>query len=390
MRPWIAGLLVVPSLAACARQPKLNEIVALEKLREDPALSDSDRKAFDLLTAADALLVQSLTEWDHRKLYEARRDALMGQIKLKTALAMLQAEAASRRIADIDAETALARDEQDRLDEQLAAAREEVDLLQRWGAVKASVAKEREAFSGERKKLNDQLTAAKQRADALDGLRRAELAVKTAETVDAKRFSKAKYDAAVGLLQAAHTAFDAAHWTEAAARAGLAESEARAATDGARPAYETAARAMSAGLRDRALEGDATTLPGVGVRLVRDGELQRLVLVLHGLFAERRATLSPDGGKALDAIKDLLEKYPSYPLQLAGFTDDQGKADDLVALSLARANAVFWALVSRGIDPKRISVDGKGPGSPIADNTTAGGRAENARVELSILYHASE
>ncbi|HXU64745.1 MAG TPA: OmpA family protein [Polyangia bacterium] len=387
-RRWT--LVVILPLAACTTPPRLKEIVALEKLRSDPALSDTDRKAFDLLAAADQLLIASLSEWEHRNLYEARRDALMGQIKLKTAMATLQAEAASRHIEQLDAELAIAQDEQRRLDEQLASAHEEVDLLQRWGTVKASIAKEREAISGERKKLADQLVDARRRADALDGLRRAELEVKAADTVEAARFAKAKYDAAVGLLQAAHTEFDAGHWNEALARTKMAESEARASQEAARPSYEKAARALSAEARDRSLERDATALPGAAVRLMRDGELQRLVLVLHGLFDARKTTLSADGGKALDAVKDLLAKYPTYPLQLVGYTDDQGKPEELAALSLARANAVYWALVSRGIDPKRISVDGKGGANPLADNATPNGRDVNARVELSILYHASE
>ncbi len=390
MRKRSVVVLVLAGMVGCATPPKLNEIVALERLRQDPTLSDPDRKAFDLLAAADALLIQSLSEWDHRDLYEARRDALIGQIKLKTAVAILQSEAASRKIAQQEAELSIAQDEESRLEEQLAFAREEVDLLQRWGAVKASVAREREAISGERKKLADQLADARKRAEALDGLRKAELAVKTAETVDAPRFAKAKYEGAVRALQAAHTEYDAGHWTETAARTSLAESEARAALDQARPAYEKAAQAMSAGARDRAMETDATAVPGATVRLAREGDLQRLVMVLHGLFSDRKTTLSPEGGKALDAVKDLLGKYPTYPLQLTGYTDDQGKPDDLVALSLARANAVYWALVSRGIDPKRISVDGKGAANPVADNSTATGRDANTRVELAVLYHASE
>jgi OOP family OmpA-OmpF porin len=75
---------------------------------------------------------------------------------------------------------------------------------------------------------------------------------------------------------------------------------------------------------------------------------------------------------------------------VTGFTDDQGQAAELAALSLARANAIYWALVARGIDPKRMSVDGKGAQDPLADNATPAGKAENARVELAILYHIAE
>ena len=64
--------------------------------------------------------------------------------------------------------------------------------------------------------------------------------------------------------------------------------------------------------------------------------------------------------------------------------------DDLAARSLARANAVFWTLVGQGIDPKRMSVDGKGSPSPSVDGSEAAHMTENARVELSILYHSTE
>lgn len=388
-------------LVGCATPPKLSEIVALEKLRTDPTLSDPDRRAFDLLAASDALLVRSSGEWEHRKIQAAREDALMGQIKMKTAVAILQAEQAAGRVAELDAALAVARDEAGRLDDQLATAQEEVDLLERLRATKASAAKERATLSAqadvakkkaetERQRFSEQLAAAKRRADALDGLRRAELAVKTADTVDAGLLAKAKYGAAVAMLQEAHKEFDAGHWDETLARTTLAESEAQAGITLARPQYEKAAQVLSNRARDRALEMDATALPGVAIRLSRDGDLQRLVLIFHGLFADKSSTMLPDGAKALDQVKELLAKYPTYPLQLTGFTDDQGKPDALVAISLARSNAVYWALVARGIDPKRISVDGKGPANAIADNSTPSGRAENSRVELSILYHSAE
>jgi outer membrane protein OmpA-like peptidoglycan-associated protein len=110
---------------------------------------------------------------------------------------------------------------------------------------------------------------------------------------------------------------------------------------------------------------------------------------LH-LFVDRQAALRPEGAKTLGAVKDLLNKYPTYPLQLTCFTEGQGKQDDLVARSLARANAVFWALVGQGVDPKRMSVDGKGSASPSVDGSATAHVTENAHVELSVLYHSSE
>ena len=79
----------------------------------------------------------------------------------------------------------------------------------------------------ERQRMADQLAAEKRRAEALDGIRHAELAIQTAETVDAPRYAKAKYTAATTMLQQAHKEFDAGHWDEALARTTLALAEAQ-------------------------------------------------------------------------------------------------------------------------------------------------------------------
>ena len=91
--------------------------MTLEQLRADPTLSESDRKAFDLLAVADNLMVRAEGEWKHRNSAGARRDVLMGQIEMKTALALLQIEHAQSHLAQLDAELAIAWDEQARLDD---------------------------------------------------------------------------------------------------------------------------------------------------------------------------------------------------------------------------------------------------------------------------------
>lgn len=405
MRITLVALLVAamptPLLFGCTTAARPSELVALEKLRADPNLSDPDRRAYDLLAAADDLMVRAEAEWDRRDLYAARRDAIMGGIKMRTALAILQAQQAAGRIKELDAELAIAREEDQRLVDQLATAREELLLIEQLHAMKSAAATERTALSAridsankqaatDRQRLAEQLAAEKRRAEAFDGIHRAELAIRSAETVDTARYAKAKYAAAVSMLQEAHKEFDGGHWDETLARTALAQSEAEEGITAARPLYEKAEAVMSNRLRDRALEVDATGIPGVTTRLERAGDVQRLVLTLGGLFADGKAVLLPEGAKTLDGIKDLLATYPTYSVQVTGFTDDQGKADSLVSLSLARANAVYWVLVARGIDPKRISVDGKGAADPIADNATPAGRARNSRTELGVLYHIGE
>ena len=387
--------------ASWRSSPKPKEIVALEDLRANPTLSEPDRQAFDLLAAADGLLVLASREWEARNPVAARRDALMGQIKMKTALALLEAERTRAKVAQLDEELAISREEEERLDAQLATAQEETELLERLRAMKLASAAQKKAFSEaadtakkqaatERQRLTEQLAADKRKAQALDGIRVVELTLKIAETVDAPHYARAKYVAATGMLQDAHKEFDAGHWDESAARSTLAESEAEGGIALARPQYEKATQAMSNRARDREMEADATSIAGVQTRLERERELQRLVLVFQGLFADRQTALRPEGAKMVGAVKDLLTKYPTYPLQLTGYTEGPGKAEELMARSLARANAVFWALVGQGIDPKRMTVDGKGSPRPLADGAGAAHPTEDARVELSILYHSTE
>jgi outer membrane protein OmpA-like peptidoglycan-associated protein len=397
------------ALAGCAAHARPDELVAFEKLRTDPNLSDADRRAFDLLAAADDLLVRVEGEWQRNDTVEVRRDALMGQIKVKTALAILESEHQKQRIANLDAALGLARDEQARLDDELETAREEVALLERFRTTKQSADEERRSFSAEIEKakkqaaaehqrLADQLATEKLRAQALEGLRVAELAVRTAETVDAPRFAKAKYAAATAMLQNAHKAFDAGRWDEVVERTASCRTEAEAGTNLARPQYEKANESINARARDRALESDASALPGVTTRLERDGDLQRLVLAPGDLFADGQAATLPSGAKILDAVDGLLATYPTYSVQIQGFADDAAKPADRGALALARANAVFWALVSRGIDARRLRVDttaaakppAAGAAASAAAATPAEPRSRRARVELAILYHIGD
>ncbi|MBR1604621.1 MAG: OmpA family protein [Alphaproteobacteria bacterium] len=54
-------------------------------------------------------------------------------------------------------------------------------------------------------------------------------------------------------------------------------------------------------------------------------------------------------------------------------------------MSQKRASAVATYLINRGIAASRISAAGVGPSYPIASNSTAAGREQNRRVEISII-----
>ena len=76
-------------------------------------------------------------------------------------------------------------------------------------------------------------------------------------------------------------------------------------------------------------------------------------------------------------------------VQVVGFADTTGKTARNRALSERRAQAVIQYLVTvHNLDLRRlVQPFGYGDGKPVADNTTAEGRAKNRRVEIIILQN---
>ena len=86
----------------------------------------------------------------------------------------------------------------------------------------------------------------------------------------------------------------------------------------------------------------------------------------------------------LNEVVTILQDNPSFKVQIDGHTDDVGKDEYNHTLSHNRAASVRAYLVSKGIDESRLSSTGYGETKPIADNTTAAGRAKNRRVEMTL------
>ena len=126
-------------------------------------------------------------------------------------------------------------------------------------------------------------------------------------------------------------------------------------------------------------------MSGTGVEVVRMGDNLTLNMPGNVTFALNSAKLNPQFDDVLDKLANTLLEYNQTVIQIAGHTDSTGSHDYNMKLSLQRAESVKAYLVSRGVPPARLVTVGAGPDYPIASNATEEGRAENRRVEITIV-----
>jgi outer membrane protein OmpA-like peptidoglycan-associated protein len=101
-------------------------------------------------------------------------------------------------------------------------------------------------------------------------------------------------------------------------------------------------------------------------------------------FETGSAVLTSDSTEQLSNIAAILQAYPAASVKIGGYTDNAGNPAANMRLSEMRAEAVRDQLQGMGIDASRLAAEGQGDQRPIADNSTAEGRAENRRVAIRV------
>lgn len=102
-------------------------------------------------------------------------------------------------------------------------------------------------------------------------------------------------------------------------------------------------------------------------------------------FDTNSATLRPDSLATLQQALAVINKRPNSHWVISGYTDNKGSDDVNQRLSDQRAGAVMDWLIEHGIDESRLTAKGYGSAHPVADNSTEEGRAQNRRVELTLV-----
>ncbi len=102
------------------------------------------------------------------------------------------------------------------------------------------------------------------------------------------------------------------------------------------------------------------------------------------LFATGKYALSSTAKKSLSEFATSLNNNPQTNVQICGHTDNTGTREVNDKLSKNRADAVLTYLMNSGVSNSRMTSEGYAWDYPVADNSTAAGRAQNRRVEIYI------
>jgi len=138
-------------------------------------------------------------------------------------------------------------------------------------------------------------------------------------------------------------------------------------------------------LLNRYSGGSNTSASNVGTQSLSHPGGRLLLSEKEVHFATDQSAVPPEAEAVLSDVARKLNNNPSWKLRIEGYTDNVGTKAANQNLSKQRAMAVMNWLVDHGVDRSRLTAMGYGEGRPLADNSTAEGRAKNRRVELARL-----
>jgi outer membrane protein OmpA-like peptidoglycan-associated protein len=131
------------------------------------------------------------------------------------------------------------------------------------------------------------------------------------------------------------------------------------------------------------LVAEQNTLDALGKIAAVRQEARGMVITLSGsvLFASGKSELLSSAQHRLDQVAEAL-RTNDRTILIEGHTDSRGSDAFNQQLGQSRAQSVLDYLVSRGVQRERVRAVGLGSSRPIAENSTAEGRANNRRVEI--------
>lgn len=119
---------------------------------------------------------------------------------------------------------------------------------------------------------------------------------------------------------------------------------------------------------------------------LRPALVQGQVLRFNNIYFDvASANIKPESYPVLDQIVATLLENPNARVQIAGHTDSDGSNEYNQTLSEQRAASVFNYLVSHGVNARNLTTIGFGETQPVVPNTSSANKAQNRRIEFTVL-----
>ena len=113
-----------------------------------------------------------------------------------------------------------------------------------------------------------------------------------------------------------------------------------------------------------------------------DADIEKIAELARIEFDSGTTNINPESLVVLDELAIIMLAEPRLNITIAGHSDSVGDKATNLRLSTGRAEAVASYLIESGVDADSIATVGFGDSQPIADNSTAEGRAINRRIVL--------
>jgi chemotaxis protein MotB len=132
-------------------------------------------------------------------------------------------------------------------------------------------------------------------------------------------------------------------------------------------------------LNQKGLEGQIGSVFDEGVITLR--------LPSAAMFENGKVTVSPNGYKLLEELRQLFVKNKAQTINIKGYTDDlnpsaSSRYRDNWEISALRAVNVLRYYIEHGIESQRLTATGLGDLDPLMPNTNEANRSQNRRVEF--------
>lgn len=137
---------------------------------------------------------------------------------------------------------------------------------------------------------------------------------------------------------------------------------------------------------DRQAQKIEQEIPGAQVERVDDGIVVTFDENSGVYFDTAKYNINEASHAILDKLSNVLKEYPDTDVLVVGHTDSVGADEMNMTLSKNRAQSVTnYFVQTKGLSAGRFTTNWFGETAPVADNTTAEGRAKNRRLNLAIV-----